>query len=383
MTKMSHDEEDSISYSSTLDDSVGCRMSRRCKLITCTVSIGIPLAVVAGLLIGALINTAFVKDPFQRVGSPPSPAEEDAFVSPNAGEAAAMAERLADAIAFRTISYEAKNLSLDELSRLNDYLDATYAELHQADYVEYKTVNGHSRLYRVQGSDVSRKDPYLLCAHLDVVPEGQSADWLDHPFDAGVIANGTVVYGRGAIDDKHSVLGILEALNHRVKLGMQPTRTFYLAFGHDEEVDGNEGAAHLAVELKKLLESRGENLAFILDEGMFVMEEVVPGVSDALIYVGVGEKGQANVRLEARGPQGHSSAPPKESAVGALSEAAAGLSRRRHPSKFGQGVEVDTVRYAAPHASFFYRLACTHMLFVLFIYFIIYDDSKAKFSPSF
>ena len=42
------------------------------------------------------------------------------------------------------------------------------------------------------------------------------------------------VYGRGAIDDKHSVFGILEALEYMAVKGERPERTVYIALGHDE-----------------------------------------------------------------------------------------------------------------------------------------------------
>ena len=42
------------------------------------------------------------------------------------------------------------------------------------------------------------------------------------------------VYGRGAIDDKHSVFGILEALEYMARREERPERTLYVAFGHDE-----------------------------------------------------------------------------------------------------------------------------------------------------
>jgi acetylornithine deacetylase/succinyl-diaminopimelate desuccinylase-like protein len=37
-----------------------------------------------------------------------------------------------------------------------------------------------------------------------------------------------------------SVFGILEALEHLVSQGEQPKRTFYIAFGHDEELSGHQ-----------------------------------------------------------------------------------------------------------------------------------------------
>ena len=48
--------------------------------------------------------------------------------------------------------------------------------------------------------------------------------------------------------------GILEALEHALKDGFKPQRTFYLAFGHDEEVSKilvyNE---HLEIQKKKII----------------------------------------------------------------------------------------------------------------------------------
>ena len=48
-------------------------------------------------------------------------------------------------------------------------------------------------------------------------------------------------------------MGILEALKYKVENGEQPKRTFYMAFGHDEEISGDEGAKMLSVELGKTL----------------------------------------------------------------------------------------------------------------------------------
>jgi acetylornithine deacetylase/succinyl-diaminopimelate desuccinylase-like protein len=34
----------------------------------------------------------------------------------------------------------------------------------------------------------------------------------------------------------------MEAVEHLIKRGFQPTRTVYLAYGHDEEIGGKDGA---------------------------------------------------------------------------------------------------------------------------------------------
>ena len=124
------------------------------------------------------------------------------------------------------------------------------------------------------------------------------------------------IFGRGAIDDKHSLMGILQALESILEKGNRPQRSFYMAFGHDEEISGKEGAAHIAPVLEKMLHENNEELDFLLDEGMTVMQGVVPGVSDPVIYIGVVEKGWAMLEMTVEGEQKHSSTPPRHSAPG-------------------------------------------------------------------
>jgi carboxypeptidase PM20D1 len=97
--------------------------------------------------------------------------------------------------------------------------------------------NTYSILLRVQGAQET-SNPYLLCAHLDVVPAGDRGRWLEEPFLGEVVEQdgGRFIFGRGAIDDKHSVVGILLALEAVLRDGGQPQRTLYVALGHDEEV---------------------------------------------------------------------------------------------------------------------------------------------------
>ena len=72
-----------------------------------------------------------------------------------------------------------------------------------------------------------------------------------------------IYWGRGAIDDKINVIGLLEAAEQLLGSGFAPRRTIYLAFGHDEEIGGPEGALHIA----RLLEERGIRPALVIDEG--------------------------------------------------------------------------------------------------------------------
>ena len=229
----------------------------------------------------------------------------------------------------------------------------------KASFVTHQIVNKYSLLFKVEGS-MATKNPYLLCAHLDVVPEGDLSKWSRPPFSGEIYTDETdgleYIFGRGAIDDKQAVIGILEALQFMIVEGEQPKRTFYIAFGHDEEVSGNQGAKEIAKVLEQRLKENGEELSFILDEGMFVMDGVFPGVSDPIAYVGVVEKGWSEVNISVEAAQGHSSTPPRESAIGILSNAISNLEADRHPSKFGESVEFDTMAYVAPYASFTYKL---------------------------
>lgn len=66
-----------------------------------------------------------------------------------------------------------------------------------------------------------------------------------------------------------------------------PDRTVYLAYGHDEEVGGAFGATAIA----RLLESRGVQLEFVLDEGgIVILDGVPPFVAAPVGIIGTAEK---------------------------------------------------------------------------------------------
>src|SRR2546422_7939840 len=122
----------------------------------------------------------------------------------------ALAGRLAGAVRFRTISYQdLSQFDAREFDGLHRYLRDSFPRLHAA--LALAKVNGYGLLYRWAGSDSSLA-PILLLAHQDVVPvePGTEARWTEPPF-AGRISAG-FVWGRGALDDKGSLLAILEAV---------------------------------------------------------------------------------------------------------------------------------------------------------------------------
>ncbi len=317
--------------------------------------------VVIALIASILIRTATSESPYEDLKPLDSSPN---FINSTLDEKEARARRLGRAISFPTISYNKSYTNPTALKDLQDYLLDTFSEVLNAPFVQYHVVHDYSLLLRIEGKTLTQ-NPFLLCGHLDVVPEGDLDSWSRPPFSGELFIDEDdgqqYIFGRGAIDDKQSVMAILEAIKAMVLDGDQPNRTFYVAFGHDEEVGGDNGAGNLASRLKAMLEQHQEKLSFILDEGMFVMHDVFPGVSDPVAYIGVVEKGWAEVNLTVHGTQGHSSTPPKESSIGILAKAISNIEDNPQPSMFGSGVEYDTMEYVAPYASFGYKMILSNL----------------------
>ncbi|OHD65861.1 MAG: hypothetical protein A2176_03355 [Spirochaetes bacterium RBG_13_51_14] len=237
------------------------------------------------------------------------------------------AEHLAAAIRFKTISHQDQSkLDRREFTALHSYLRVTYPLLHRM--LTREIVNDLSLLYTWKGSNEGA-EPILLMAHLDVVPveQGTENDWVHPPF-AGVIDK-DFVWGRGALDIKNSVIGLMEAVECLLRDGFAPTRTIYLAFGHDEEVIGMEGAA----EISRTLRERGVRLAYVLDEGGFIRIDGMPGVKKPVAMVAVAEKGYLTLELVVNEAGGHSGMPPRRTAVGRVAAALCRLERNPFPAR--------------------------------------------------
>ena len=111
--------------------------------------------------------------------------------------------------------------------------------------------------------------PYILLAHSDVVPvEPESVSlWTAAPY-GGEIKNDTI-WGRGTVDDKGSLIAILEAAEYLQSQKFQPDRTIYFCFGHDEEISGIMGAK----EIVSLLIQHNVRAELVLDEGLEVIKK--------------------------------------------------------------------------------------------------------------
>lgn len=215
---------------------------------------------------------------------------------------------------------------MKQVTALYKYIEVNFPKFWSG--MEKTPVGNYSMVFRWKSGEVdSKRLPILLMAHLDVVPPG-TANWTYLPFE-GVITD-TEVWGRGALDDKQMLLGIVVSISHMMESGFVPNRDIYVSFGFDEEVSGFKGACKVS----EYLRSKNLNFEFIHDEGMPVFNGVVPGVKQDTAVVGLAEKGALDLEVTLTGTAGHSSIPPPTTIIGILSRAVAALEDNPMPPRF-------------------------------------------------
>ena len=246
-------------------------------------------------------------------------AHEDDF--PDLDGALALA-RLSAAIRCRTINYADHSLTdYTEFDKLHAHMKSSYPHIMRLG--TFERVGHHAVLITIPGSDKTLR-PCLYMSHQDVVPvvEGTEQDWT-HPAFSGDVADGCI-WGRGTIDIKEQVFGVLEAAEYLLAHGRTFKRTAYLAFGDDEETL-NLGALAISDHLK----AQGVTLEFVLDEGGCKIDSGKPyGAPDiAVATVELMEKGYADLELSVHSIGGHSSRPYGGTSLGRLSGAIADITR--------------------------------------------------------
>lgn len=232
-------------------------------------------------------------------------------LSPDPALAARASSCLSQLIKCKTVSFGLPDERFHaELSRLHDCLTISFPLTHRR--LSREKVGQYSLVYRWAAESPS-EDPLLFCAHLDIVPSGDG--WEHGPF-SGDIEDG-IVWGRGAVDCKHIVTALFEATELLLHEGFSPSsRDVYFAFGHDEEIGGSGGAAKIAA----WFEEKGIKFGMILDEGTPIMRGMF-NLRRPVALVSTTEKGFLTLKLTVSGRGGHSSAPPRHSALGQLAEA--------------------------------------------------------------
>lgn len=264
--------------------------------------------------------------------------------------------RLGEAVRLRTISSrEDATLNADQFMQFHALLQAKFPKVHAT--LKREVVADLSLLYTWEGTN-PKAEPILFLAHQDVVPvaPGTEGDWQVPPF-SGEVKDG-FIWGRGSWDDKGNLMSQLEAVEMLLASGYKPERTVYFAFGADEEASGVRGAAKIAA----VLAERKVHVGFVIDEGLLVLEGVMPGIAKPTALIGVAEKGYMSVVLKMSATPGHSSMPPKKgtSAIGMMSAALKRLDDEQLPGGI-RGVAGEMFDTMAPEMGGFSRVALSNL----------------------
>ena len=234
---------------------------------------------------------------------------------------------LSEAVRIDTTVYEDRSLNDPAAMRaFHEFLAQTYPAAHASCNVE--TMNDLSLLFTWEGSDPSL-DPMVLMAHMDVVPvePGTEDDWTVGAY-SGAVEDGRL-WGRGTLDDKGSLIAMMEAVEHLIGSGFAPQRSLHLVFGHDEEIRGVDGAKVVADTLR----DRGVAPWLVADEGGGVADSLPMLADGQVALIKIAEKGYVDIEITARAPGGHSSAPMEATAVERIAGAIEALRANPVPAR--------------------------------------------------
>ncbi|MFH1880984.1 MAG: M20/M25/M40 family metallo-hydrolase [Bacillota bacterium] len=261
--------------------------------------LGIPAAFLLVLVVRALL--------FRPRGRQAVPALEVTV------DTARAVDNFCEMIKCRTISYDDRSLQDErEFEKFRALLDARYPAI--AAKCEKHLVGPAGVIYHWKGR--GGQTPWVLMSHYDVVPVEHSM-WSEDPF--GALNRDGEIWGRGTIDTKSTLLGVMEAAETLLTQGFEPRNDIYLAFGGDEELRGMS-----AIAMVEWFEKRGLSPT-VLDEGGAIVDGAFPGVSGSAAVIGTGEKGITNISFTLEGKGGHASTPPPHTPVGVMAKAIAAI----------------------------------------------------------
>lgn len=219
-------------------------------------------------------------------------------------------ESLRTLIRFKTVSNH--NPTLEDNNEFEGLI-AKLPELYPAVFQKcsFERLPDRALLFRWEGKN--HNEPAVLMAHYDVVPVDETG-WEKPPFEA-VLEDG-VLWGRGALDTKVTINGVLFAANHLINEGFVPENDIYFAFSGGEEINGKG-----AVNIVDYFAEKGITPNLVVDEGGAVVEDVFPGVKGQIGLIGIAEKGMMDVKYTCKSKGGHASAPKPHTPIGILSVA--------------------------------------------------------------
>ncbi len=225
---------------------------------------------------------------------------------------------LSKAIQIPTIAHRDESLvDWSKFDEFHAFLKESYPLIHEK--LDCQMFAARSLMYHWKSANPD-KEPICLLAHQDVVPvtEGTEDDW-EYPAFSGTVADG-YVWGRGAIDMKNHLIGLMEAVETLLEEGYVPERDIYLCLGHNEEVMAEDDTCGASC-MMQYFKDNNIRLDSVIDEGGAILNVKVDKVIDGhLAGVGIAEKGHVDFEISVNAKGGHSSQPPKHSALGKLSK---------------------------------------------------------------
>jgi len=256
---------------------------------------------------------------------------------------------LAEMIRCKTVSYyDDEKIDHAEFKKFRALLKKLYPTVfHKASYEE---IGPSGILFTLKGK--SAEQPAVFMAHYDVVPVNEEG-WSKPAFE-GIIED-DVLWGRGTLDTKCTLLGVLEAAEHLLLKGFVPENDMYFAFAGDEEVAGKSQPV-----IVETLRARGVVPAIVVDEGGAVVDGIFPGVSQSCALIGIAEKGLMDAQFVIEGAGGHASAPPPHTGLGRLARAVTQIENKPFPRKLTKPVAemFDTL---GRRSSFLYRVIFSNL----------------------
>lgn len=244
----------------------------------------------------------------------------------------------------KTVSYNDDSLIDEtEFKKFRDLLPQLFPKVHATCERQFLGVNG--MLYHWKGKGTA--DPVVLMSHYDVVPV-EEAQWERDPFGAEVVDG--VLWGRGTLDTKGTLCGIMEAAEKLISEGFVPEQDIYFAFSGQEEINGPSCSA-----IVDWFEEQHIHPAMVVDEGGAVVENVFPGVTRECALIGIAEKGMENIEFHAKSRGGHASTPPVHTIVGELAEAVTKVEKHPFPRQLTKPVQ-EMLDILGRHSGFAYKI---------------------------
>ena len=290
----------------------------------------IVLVFVAVILIRTL---RFTPPVLPEVSAEPLPLQEEKIV-----------DDMAAMIRCKTVSYRDESMvDWAEFDKFQALLAERFPRIHAA--ATLTKLGRTGLLYHLKGESAAA--PSVCMAHYDVVPIEESG-WTRPAFE-GIVEDG-ILWGRGTLDTKGTLCGVMEALEQLLAEGYIPKNDLYLSFSGEEEVDGDSCRATV-----DYLQQQGVTPAMVVDEGGAVVDHVFPGVDSQCALIGIAEKGNVSMDLSILSQGGHASTPPPHTILGQLSQAAVDIENHPFRRQLTRPVAemFDTL---GRHSTFLYRM---------------------------